>query len=89
MIERLAKLEQRLDSVLPMLCTKADLESLRADVHRGLSEIKKWMITTIFALLIGLCTIGNFIWNSVRAMVVDARLVASSEPATSSARPIG
>ncbi|MCC8362831.1 hypothetical protein LK996_07040 [Lysobacter sp. A6] len=82
MIERLAKLEQRLDSVLPTLCTKADMESVRADVHRGISEMhrgisemhrglgdmKKWMIATIFALLIGLFTIGNFMWNGIRTM---------------------
>jgi hypothetical protein len=41
MIERLAKMEQRLDSVLPTLCTKADLESVRTDVHRGISEMHR------------------------------------------------
>ena len=96
MIERLAKLEQRLDSVLPTLCTKADLESVRADVHRGLSdmhrglsEMKKWMIATIFDLLVGLFTIGNFMWNNIRTMIVDARLGTSSEPVMPCARPIG
>lgn len=75
MIERLAKLEQRLDSVLPTLCTKADMESVRADVHRGISEMhrglgdmKKWMIATIFVLLFGLFTIGNFMWSGIRTM---------------------
>jgi hypothetical protein len=91
MIERLAKMEQRLDSVLPTLCTKADLESVRTDVHRGISEMhrgisemhrglsdmKKWVIATIFVLLFGLFTVGNFMWTGVRTMVVDARM---SEP---------
>jgi len=59
MIERLAKLEQRLDSAFPTLATKADVERLRTDLHRGQSEMKTWMIATVLALLLGLLAIAT------------------------------
>ena len=63
MLERIAKLEQRMDSVLPTLSTKADVERMRSDMHKGLSEVKAWMIGTILAMLVALATLGVLIGN--------------------------
>ncbi|MGZ8289651.1 MAG: hypothetical protein ACXW2U_09000 [Telluria sp.] len=46
MENRLTTLEARFDTVLPTLATKADIESLRADVQ-------KWMVATIIGLFVG------------------------------------
>lgn len=81
MSERVAKLEERLDSLLPSLSTKADVEGVRTDVHKGQSEMKTWMIATIFTLLLGLFTIGTFMSNNVRAIVTDARPTQPVQPA--------
>ena len=81
MIDRLAKVEQRLDSVLPTLSTKADVEGVRADVHKGQSEMKTWMMATVFALLLGLFTIGTFMSNNLRTILADARSTSSNQPA--------
>ena len=39
MIERVAKLEERVDSALPHLSTKAEYEGARKDLHKGHSEM--------------------------------------------------
>ena len=62
MLERIAKLEQRMDSVLPTLSTKADVERMRSEMHKGL-EVKAWMIGTILAMLVALATLGVLIGN--------------------------
>jgi hypothetical protein len=41
---RLTALETRLDTILPTLATKGDLEAVRADISR-------WMIVTILAII--------------------------------------
>ena len=46
MENRLTTLEARFDTILPTLATKADIESLRADVQ-------KWMVATIIGLFVG------------------------------------
>lgn len=46
MDERFAALEVHFNAILPTLATKADLEALRADIH-------KWMVATVMGLFIG------------------------------------
>lgn len=71
MIDRLAKVEQRLDSVLPTLSTKADVEALRADLHKGQSEMKSWLIATVVMLLLGVFTFGTFMSNNLASLVAS------------------
>ena len=61
MLERIAKLEQRMDSVIPALATKADL-------HRALSEMKVWIIGTLLTILMVTATLGMFLLGSVRSI---------------------
>ncbi len=44
--ERQIALEARFDTILPTLATKADVEALRADIH-------KWMVGSMVGLFIG------------------------------------
>jgi hypothetical protein len=88
MIDRLAKVEQRLDSVLPTLSTKADVEGVRTyvegvrtDVHKGQSEMKTWLIATVFALLVGIFTIGSFMSFKLNALIRDAQSTAMGQSA--------
>ena len=46
MDERQTALEARFDTILPTLATKADVESLRADIH-------KWMVGSMIGLFVG------------------------------------
>ena len=44
--ERFVAFEARYDALLPTLATKADIEALRADIH-------KWMVGSLVGLFIG------------------------------------
>ncbi|TFW31075.1 hypothetical protein [Duganella callida] len=44
--ERQTALEARFDATLPTLATKADVEALRADIH-------KWMVGSMIGLFVG------------------------------------
>lgn len=66
----------KLEVILPMLATKADLESLRASLAHSLGDIKTefergqkenraWMLTTVLALLIGVMTLGTFMLRNL------------------------
>lgn len=46
---RLAKLE----AVVPTLATKADMEGVRADLHKMDASIVRWMIATVLTLFLG------------------------------------
>jgi hypothetical protein len=80
----------KLEVVLPMLATKADLESLRASLAHSLGDIKTefergqkenraWMLTTTLALFIGVVTLGTFLSRNL-----DQRLA----PSSASERPV-
>lgn len=61
MLERIAKLEQRMDSVIPALATKADL-------HKALSEMKVWIFGTLLTILMVTAALGMFLLGSVRSI---------------------
>lgn len=74
----------KLEVILPMLATKADLESLRAslahslgdiktDVERGQKENRAWMLTTVLAMFVGVVTLGTFLSRNL-----EPRLTPSS-----------
>jgi len=80
----------KLEVVLPMLATKADLESLRASLAHSLGDIKTefergqkenraWMLTTVLALFLGVVTLGTFLSRNL-----DQRLA----PSSASERPV-
>jgi len=60
MLERIAKLEQRMDSVIPTLATKADF-------HKAISEMKVWVIGTLLTILMVTAMFGMFLLASVRS----------------------
>ena len=78
MLERIAKLEQRMDSVIPTLATSADVERLRADVHKVQSETKAWVVRSVVAFLMVVVTLGIFIAATVRPAHPPVPAVKSS-----------
>ncbi len=53
MDERLTALETHFNTILPTLATKADIESLRADMSRMSSELHKWVLGSMIGMFIG------------------------------------
>lgn len=81
----------KLEVILPMLATKADLESLRAtlgtamgdlkaDFERGQKENRAWMLATVLALFVGLLALGGFLGRSLEQRLATAS--SSEQPAT-------
>lgn len=54
-----------MDSVIPTLSTKADFERLRADMRRGQSEMRAWMIGTALTMVLAVSSLGVLIGNNV------------------------
>lgn len=52
-MERLAALEARFDTVLPTLATRADIESVKSEIHKSSGETHKWMLGTVIGLFLG------------------------------------
>lgn len=67
MNERVARLEERLDSTLPNLATKADLGELKAEIEKGQKENRAWMLATVIALFLGILAVGNFMASALKA----------------------
>jgi hypothetical protein len=52
-MERLATLEARFDAALPTLATRADIESVKSEIHKSSSEAHRWMLATVIGLFLG------------------------------------
>ena len=53
MDRRLTVLETRFDTILPTLATKADVERVLVEMHKGFSDMHKWVVGTCIALVLG------------------------------------
>ncbi|GJJ03859.1 hypothetical protein RugamoR64_43970 [Duganella rhizosphaerae] len=56
--ERFAALEAHYNAILPTLATKADIEALRAEMHKMSAETHKWMVASLIGLFIGFGGLG-------------------------------
>jgi len=76
----------RIETIIPMLATKADLESLRWDFERGQKENRAWMLGTVLALFVGIVGAGSYFMsgNARQPAPQQAPIViyASPPPAT-------
>ena len=69
MDERFVALEAHYNAILPTLATKADIESLRADMNRMITETHKWMLGSLIGLFIGFGGLGYSIAQILRQPV--------------------
>ncbi|MYN18904.1 hypothetical protein D0T25_31015 [Duganella sp. BJB488] len=56
--ERFAALEAHYNAILPTLATKADIEALRAEMHKMSADTHKWMVASLIGLFIGFGGLG-------------------------------
>ncbi|PSD33785.1 hypothetical protein C7E17_00155 [Stenotrophomonas maltophilia] len=73
----------KLEAILPTLATKADVESVRGDLHRMDASIVRWMIATVIALFLGFA--GLFFTMS--STINGALERATKPPSVESGRP--
>lgn len=50
---RITAIETRLDTVLPTLATRTDIESVKSEIHKSAGDTHKWMIATVIGLFLG------------------------------------
>jgi len=55
----------RIETIIPTLATKADLEGLRADFEKGQKENRAWMLGTVLALFVGIVGTGSFFMRGI------------------------
>ncbi|WP_189685761.1 hypothetical protein [Pseudorhodoferax aquiterrae] len=61
---RVSALEARLDTLVPNLATKSDLAELKTDMHKGFSEMTKWIVGSAVAGMAVFITVMTFVLNN-------------------------
>jgi hypothetical protein len=64
---RLAVLETRIDTILPTLATKSDIDRLRAEIFIGLSDNLKWSVGIMLTMLIAFLGVNFAMLNAMRS----------------------
>ena len=77
--DRQTALEARFDTILPTLATKADVESLRADIH-------KWMVGSMIGLFIGFGGLAAAMAQLLKPLPPTAPVIVQAPP-TQGAQP--
>jgi len=72
--ERQTALEARFATILPTLATKADVEALRADIH-------KWMVGSMLGLFIGFGGLAGALAQLIKPPQPAAPVVVQAQPA--------
>jgi hypothetical protein len=78
--ERFIALEAHYNAILPTLATKADIDSLRAEVLKLVVETQRWIVATIIGLFLGFAGLFIAMGNIMRPSAPPAP-VASVAPA--------
>ena len=58
--DRLARIESKLDT----FATKADLQELRSEIHKGNNELIRWVVGTAVGLGVAAITVTTFVLNN-------------------------
>jgi hypothetical protein len=82
--ERFAALEAHYNAILPTLATKADIEALRAEMHKMSADTHKWMVASLIGLFIGFGGLGVTLVQILK----PASFAASAQMAPQSQQPI-
>lgn len=64
MEKRLTKLETQFETVIPTLATKSDMADMRAEMHKGFSDMVKWIVGTAIVMAGAGITIMTFVLNN-------------------------
>ncbi|GJI94505.1 hypothetical protein RugamoR57_12230 [Duganella caerulea] len=79
--ERFAALEAHYNAILPTLATKADIEALRAEMHKMSADTHKWMVASLIGLFIGFGGLGITLSQILKPQVQPATVQAATPPA--------
>ncbi|MYM94232.1 hypothetical protein [Duganella vulcania] len=79
--ERFAALEAHYNAILPTLATKADIEALRAEMHKMSADTHKWMVASLIGLFIGFGGLGITLSQILKPQVQPATVQAAAPPA--------
>lgn len=82
-------LKAHIDAIVPTLATKADIEILRAEMHKMSAEGFRWMVASMVAMFIGF---GGLYFAASRSMderthPVPVQLQAPPQAPSASAAP--
>ncbi|RZT09317.1 hypothetical protein SAMN05216319_2258 [Duganella sp. CF402] len=79
--DRQIALEARFDAIVPTLATKADVEALRADIH-------KWMVGSMIGLFIGFGGLAAALAQLIKPPQPAAPVVVQAQPASQPAQAL-
>lgn len=69
MENRITKLETQFETVIPTLATKSDMADMRAEMHKGFSDMVKWIVGTAIVMAGAGITIMTFVLNNATPKV--------------------
>jgi hypothetical protein len=67
---RLTVLETRVDTILPTLATKSDIDHLRAELVKALDDHMIWTIGIMLTMLIAFLGVNFAMFNATRGLIV-------------------
>lgn len=76
MDNEVAALKAHIDAIVPTLATKADIEVLRAEMHKMSAEGYRWMLASMVAMFVGF---GGLYFAATRSL--DERMLVAQAPA--------
>lgn len=78
--ERFAALEAHYNAILPTLATKADIEALRAEMHKMSADTHKWMVASLIGLFIGFGGLGITLGQILKPQAQSASTQGAAQP---------
>ena len=78
--ERLIALEAHYNAMAATFATKADIEALRAEMHKMSADTHKWMVASLIGLFIGFGGLGITLGQILKPTVQAATQMSTQPP---------
>ena len=87
-MERVAALEAHYTAMTANVATKADIEALRAEMHKMAAETHKWMVGSLIGLFIGFGGLGVTISQIMKQPMAPAQIAVATPMLAPAQQPI-
>ena len=81
-------LKAHYDAILPTLATKADIEVLRAEMHKMSAEGYRWMVASMIGMFLGFGGLYFASTSNLRAPATTPAATPAPQPAATQLQPI-
>lgn len=88
MDNEVAALKAHIDAIVPTLATKADIEILRAEMHKMSAEGYRWMVASMVGMFLGFGGLYVAANNATKPQTPSPPVVVQPQPAQSAQQSV-